>query len=332
MRSLVTGGGGFLGGRIVEMLRQRGDEVTVLGRRPYPRLAAAGVTCIQGDVRDAAAVRAACAGMDAVFHVAGVPGIWGRRETYYEINTVGTLNVVAACRAAGVPRLIYTSSPSVVMSDAPLRGADESAPYPARYLTHYSETKALAERAVLGANDESLRTVALRPHLIFGPGDPHLMPRVIGRARRGKLIRVGDGDNRVDIIYVDNAARAHLQAADALRPGAACAGRAYFITNGEPVRLWEWFAMVLAAIGAPPVMRAISYQAAYRAGATLEWLYRLLGIQREPIMTRFLAGQLAHDHYFNIDAARRDLGYNVEVDMEEGTRRLVEWLNVVPRP
>lgn len=326
VKVLVTGGGGFLGGKIAAMLHQRGDDVTALGRNRYPALEREGIKTTQADVRDAQAIQRACEGMDVVFHTAAVAGIWGKRDTYYQINTVGTRNVLAACLACGVGKLIFTSSPSVAIGGGAIRGVDESIAYPKRYLTHYSETKAIAEREVLEANGDRLLTVALRPHLIWGPGDPHLMPRVVDRARRKKLVRVGDGSNLVDITYIDNAARAHLQAADALASGSPCAGRAYFITNGEPLRLWEWFARVLEAVGAPPVTRSMSYPTAYRIGAALEWTFRLLGIRREPLMTRFLAGQLGLPHYFDILAARRDFGYTVEVSVEQGTGRLVEWL------
>jgi len=370
MKALVTGGGGFLGGAISRMLLARGDKVTILGRRDYPEWAKLGARCTRTDVRDAAAVAAACVGMDVVFHVAALAGIWGRRDDYFQTNVLGTRHVIAGCRAAGVGRLVFTSSPSVVMTDGRVERGDESLPYPSRFLTHYSETKAIAEREVLAANGTplpssqrytgeprasvradaaaphspeiadapasapsgrleptgALLTVALRPHLIWGPGDPHLMPRVVDRARRGRLIRVGDGRNLVDITYVDNAAAAHVDACDALRPSAACAGRAYFITNDEPLELWRWFADVLRAIDAPPVGRSMSYRTAYAIGAALEIVYRALAVQREPVMTRFLAGQLALPHHFDITAAKRDLGYKVRVTVTEGTPRLIEWL------
>lgn len=326
MRALVTGGGGFLGGRITQMLHARGDEVFALGRHTYPHHERAGIRTIQADLRDAAAVRDACEGMDVVFHAGALAGIWGRRKAFWDTNVKGTEHVITACRACRVPKLIYTSSPSVVFGDGELCGVDESQPYPDSYLAHYPETKAVAERAVLAADGPSLATVALRPHLIWGPGDPHLIPRIVSRAREGKLIQVGAGDNEVDITYIDNAAEAHLLAADRLRPDAACAGRAYFISQGEPVRLWAWLNGILAAIGAPEVRRSISHRGAYRIGALLEVAYRLVGTTREPRMTRFLATQLARSHYFNIDAARRDLGYRPRITTEQGVKRLLAWL------
>jgi nucleoside-diphosphate-sugar epimerase len=179
---------------------------------------------------------------------------------------------------------------------------------------------------VLEANGPELATIALRPHLIFGPGDPHLFPRIVRRARAGRLVQVGDGTNLVDVTYVDNAADAHLRAAEALRPGAPCAGKAYFISQGEPVCLWPWLEGILSRIGLGPIRRRISHPTARRLGTFFEVFYGLLGVKSEPLLTRFLAGQLAKSHYFCIDAARRDLGYQPAVSTEEGAERLVEWL------
>ncbi len=329
MKVLVTGGGGFLGSRITQMLHARGDEVTVLGRRRYPHHEKAGIQTIQADLRDAGAVARACEDMDIVFHVAGLTGIWGKRAAFWDVNVSGTRNVIEGCRVHGVGRLVYTSSPSVVFVEEDMCGVDESHPYPKRYLTHYAETKAAAERSVLAVNAPAPATVALRPHLIWGPGDPHLIPRVIARARTKRLIQIGDGRNLVDITYVDNAAEAHLQAADALAPGAACAGRAYFISQGEPVSLWPWLNEILAMVGVPPVTRVISYRMAHRIGAILEGVYRLVGATREPDMTRFLATQLAKSYYFNISAARRDFGYHPRISTKEGMDRLIAWVRRV---
>jgi nucleoside-diphosphate-sugar epimerase len=312
------------------MLHARGDEVSILCRSNYEIVAPFIAHAHQADLRDAAAVRRACAGMDVVFHAASLTGVWGPLPEYQTINVDGTKNVLDACRANEVPKLVYTSSPSVVFGRGDLCGVDESQPYPHRYLAAYPKTKAQAECLVLAANDNSLSTVALRPHLIWGPGDPHLIPRVIERARKGKLRQVGDGKNRVDITYIDNAAEAHLLAADALRPSAPCAGRAYFISQGEPVALWPWLDQLLAAVGVPRVTRKISLRTASLMGATLEGLHKVLGLRREPLMTRFVANQLAKSHYFDISAAKRDLGYVPRVSTQDGMIMLVEWLKRFP--
>ena len=323
MKALVTGGGGFLGTRIVQMLHERGDSAVALGRHPYPHLEEAGIQTVQVDLLDAASVREACRDVDVVFHVAAIAAIWGRRQDFWDINVIGTRNVVDACLVGRVPRLVYTSSPSVVFGTEELCGIDESQPYPQRYLTHYPETKAVAERAVLEANGPDLATVALRPHAIWGPGDPHLIPRIIERARQGRLVQVGDGANLVDITYVDNAAEAHLLAADVLAVDSPCAGQAYFISQGEPVRLWPWLGEILKAVGAPPVTRRISFKAAYRIGVVMEAAYRAVGARSEPRMTRFLAAQLAKSHYFDISAARRDFGYSPRVSTADGLERMI---------
>jgi nucleoside-diphosphate-sugar epimerase len=326
-KALVTGAGGFLGLSIVEQLIARGDHVRGFARKSYGALAALGVESVQGDIRDVRAVRSAVEGMDVVFHSAAVADIWGPWEHFYSINVQGTLNILQACQAAGVRKLVFTSSPSVTFDGTDQCGVDETAPYPQRWLCHYPHTKAIAEQAVLAANGrQGTLTCALRPHLIWGPRDGHLVPRLIDRARRGRLRQVGDGKNLVDMIYVENAAEAHLLAADALDAHSPVAGRAYFISQGEPVRCWDWINAILELSGLPPVRRKISATTARRLGGTLETIFRLLRIDREPIMTRFLAAQLATSHYFSIDRARRDFGYQPTVSTNEGMRRLGLWL------
>jgi len=323
MKALVTGARGFLGTYVVEQLAARGDRVRAFCRKTSPRLDALGAETVLGDVRDAAVVADACQGVDVVFHVAGVAGIWGPWSYYHGINTLGTCNVVAGCRRHGVGRLVYTSSPSVTFDGSAQRGVDESAPYARRWLCHYPHSKALAEEHVLESNGcDGLRTCALRPHLIWGPGDRQLVPRLVERARRGRLRRVGDGTNRIDMSYVENVAEAHLMAADALQPGSPVAGRAYFISQGEPVNCWQWINQILDLAGLPPVQKKISLAAAWRMGAVLEAACTVLGVLYEPPMTRFLAAQLGEDHFFDISRAMRDFGYRPKISTAEGMRRL----------
>lgn len=322
MKVLVTGGGGFLGLYITEQLVQRGDEVHVLCRGQYDRLDELGVTCHRADIRDADAVQTACAGMDAAIHTAAVPGIWGSWNTFHSINTQGAANVINGCRKASVSKLVYTSSPSVVFDGLPHVDANESLPYPDKYLCHYPHSKALAERAVLSANGPDLATTALRPHLIWGPRDNHLIPRLIARAKSGRLRRVGDGSNLISMSYVENAAAAHLQALDALQPDAAPAGKAYFINEPQPVRLWEWVDELLGRAGLPPLKKSISLKAARAVGAMCEGVFGLFRISAEPPMTRFLALQLALSHTYDTTAAIQDFGYKPIVDYDEAMRRL----------
>jgi 2-alkyl-3-oxoalkanoate reductase len=327
VRALVTGGGGFLGGSIVRQLRARGDTVRSFSRQHYADLDDLEVEQRQGDLADGAAVADAIAGCDVVFHVAAKAGVWGPADEYFRANVVGTRNVLGACRRHGVRRLVFTSSPSVIGSGRDINGDNESLPYPSEYTAEYPRTKAIAEAEVLAANGPDLATLALRPHLIWGPGDPHLLPRLILRAKAGRLRQVGDGRNTVDVTYVDNAAAAHLLAADRLAPDSPIAGRPYFLSQGEPVPLWPFINQVLELAGVPPVARRISAGLAYVAGSVFEAVYRLFRIRSEPPMTRFLAQQLSTSHWFDISAARRDLGYVPTISTEEGLRRLATWLS-----
>jgi nucleoside-diphosphate-sugar epimerase len=321
--ALVTGAGGFLGQYIAEQLVARGDRVRSFSRGKYLQLDELGIETVMGDLRDADAVAKACEGVDVVFHCAGVAGIWGPWDHFYGINTLGTHNIVAGCRRHAVPRLIYTSSPSVTFEGTDQIGIDESAPYPARWLCHYSHTKALGEQHVLACNGTGgLLTCSLRPHLVWGPRDQHLIPRLLDRARSGKLRRIGDGTNFVDIVYVENAAAAHLLAADALRPDSPVCGSAYFISQGEPVNCWDWINDILGLAKIAPIQKSLSLKTAWRMGAAMETVYLLLGQQSEPRMTRFLAAQLATSHFFDITRAREDFGYSPAISTAEGMRRL----------
>jgi nucleoside-diphosphate-sugar epimerase len=321
----VTGAGGFVGRAVSERLLDRGWSVRGFNRGAYPELAALGVEMVRGDLADASAVMAATAGCDAVFHVGAKAGIWGSDAEYHSANVVGTANVLAACREHGVPKLVYTSSPSVVHSGGHIEGGDESLPYPDHFESPYPRTKAEAERMVLAANGDGLATVALRPHLVWGPRDNHLVPKIVARAKSGRLRLVGDGSNLVDTVYIDNAADAHLAACERLGPGAGCAGRAYFISNGEPMPVRDVINGIIAAAGLPPVTSTIPVGVAVAAGKVLETLHGWFAPRREPQMTAFLARQLATAHWFDISAARKDLGWEPKVPLAEGFQRLKAW-------
>jgi nucleoside-diphosphate-sugar epimerase len=321
---LVTGGGGFLGLAIVRGLAARGDRVKSYSRSAHAGLEALGIEQVRGDIADRAVLERACSGMDVVFHTAAKPPPWGRYADYHRTNVLGTQNVIAACRKTGVLRLIHTSTPSVIFAGQDLAGVDESIPYPARHTAAYAATKALAEQAVVGAADGRLNTIILRPHEIWGPGDPHFVPRIIARGRR--LRRIGDGRNRVDTTYIDNAAEAHLLAADALKTNPGLSGRVYFISQGEPIPAWDMIDAILKAAGLEPVKGQVSHRLAWTAGLLFEKLFAWLRLPGEPPMTRFVADALAKSHWFDIGAARRDLGYAPAVSTIEGLRRLEAWL------
>lgn len=322
MRALVTGGGGFLGGAIVDALLARGAEVASLARGDYPALTAKGVRTHRGDLADPDAVRAAAADCDVVFHVAALPGAWGPYQRFFDTNVVGTRNVIAACRAHGIDRLVYTSTPSVVHGGGDIEGDDNSVPYPDHFEAHYPATKAIAEQEVLAANGADLKTVALRPHLIWGPGDNHLIPRILARQKAGRLKLVGGGEKLVDTVYVDNAAAAHLAAADRLAGDAACAGKAYFVTNEEARPQKAIINGILAAAGLPPCDASIPAGVAVFAGAIMEGVWTILRREDEPLMTRFIARQLATAHWYDTTATREEVGYTPAISLDEGFERL----------
>ena len=326
MKALVTGGGGFLGKAIVRMLQEQGTEVCSFSRSTYDALEKLDVEQRLGDLADGNAVVAATADCDIVYHVAAKAGVWGPYPEFYRANVVGTENVIQACRAHGIRRLVYTSSPSVVFDGRDMAGVDESVPYPDHYHAFYPQTKAAAERLVLQANGPTLATVALRPHLIWGPEDNHLVPRILERGRKGALRRIGKRDCLVDTIYIDNAAQAHLQAAAQLEVGSVVAGKAYFLSQGEPLQLWDVVNRILAADGIAPVAGTVSPGVAYAAGWLLEKVYGLLKLPCEPRMTRFVARELSTAHWFDLTAARTDFGYSPTVSFDEGMARLKAWL------
>ncbi len=325
-RVLVTGGGGFLGKALVNRLLQHTPTVRSLSRKHYPELDALGVEQVQGDIRDPGVVEGACQKRNIVFHAAAkTGGMWGPYQGFHETNVVGTRHIIEACKQNEIAYLIHTSSPSVAYDgNADVMGVDESTPYPGRYQTAYQKTKAQAEQLVVKACEKGVvRAIILRPHLIWGPGDTHFLPRIVKQAKT--LRRVGDGKNRIDTTYIDNAAQAHILAAEKLMTNPQLSGRIYFISQGEPVYLWDMVNYLLAAAGQPPVRKSIPKGLAYIIGWVLEWTYKSLGIASEPKMTRFLANELSRSHWFDISAAKRDLGYVPEVSLTEGLKQLEEW-------
>jgi nucleoside-diphosphate-sugar epimerase len=325
-KALVTGGGGFVGKAIVNRLLQLGIETRVIGRHRYPEVEEAGAECFVGDISRPEAMTEAVKGVDIVFHAAALAGIWGPWKEYFTTNVIGTEKVIESCRAAKVAMLVYTSTPSVVFNGRDIHGGDERLDYAEKSLCHYATSKVIAERMVLAANASDLRTCALRPHLIWGPGDPHLLPRLLASGRKKQLKKVGNGANLVDISYIDNVVHAHILAAKNLAGKATAGGKAYFISQGTPVNLWSWINELFASMTIPAIQSSLSESAAFALGAVLELLYTVGHVNSEPRMTRFLAEQLAKSHYFSITNARKDLGYEPLVSIEEGLQRTVQWL------
>jgi nucleoside-diphosphate-sugar epimerase len=323
MRILVTGGGGFLGSAICRQLTEAGHEVVAFQRRPAKHLASLGVESIEGDISDTAQVHAAAARCDAVIHTAAKAGIWGDDAEFRRINVEGTRNVLAACRERGIRFLVHTSSPSVVHSGGDIEGGDESLPLATHFSAPYPETKAEAERMVIAADGENLKTTALRPHLIWGPGDPHILPRLVAKSRGGRLALPAP-DKVIDTIFVENAALAHVLALQELQGTARCAGKAYFITNNEPMPQGEIIRKLLAALGVEVRIKAVPASAAMAAGAVCETAWKLLRIKKEPPVTRFSVEQLATAHWFDTSAAERDFRYTPGYSIAEALEILAE--------
>ncbi|MDE6576535.1 MAG: NAD-dependent epimerase/dehydratase family protein [Opitutales bacterium] len=327
MKVLVTGGGGFLGCHIIELLQHRGYDVRAMGRHKQPVLESRGVTFMAGDVSFLEDVERAVDGVDAVFHVAGRAKMDMDYQAYYNTHVVGTKNVVSSCEKYGVSRLVLTSSPAVVFNSRDFSGNDESLPLQKHYHWPYVTTKAQAEAHVLAHNSAQLKTVAIRPHLMLGEGDPHLIPNVLRRARRQQLKIVGDGENLVDITFVKNAAHAHLLAFDALERDVA-GGKAYFIGQERPVKLWSLINMILESVGLEKVQEHISFRRAYWAGWAMEVFYKLFLRLKMPPMTRMLATVLSKNHYFSHERAYRDLGYTPLITIEQGLAELLRGLRL----
>ena len=330
MKALVTGAGGFVGGAVARALRARGDEVRGFSRGAHTELGALGVDQRRGDVADGGAVEDAVRGMDVVFHAAAKVAAGGRYADFYATNVGGTGNVIAACRECGVTALVYTSTPSVTFGRSDLEGVDESIGYSDHYDALYGRTKAEAERLLLAAASEKLRTVALRPHLVWGPGDTSILPRVVQRGRSGALRRIDGPAKRTDVTYIDDAVQAHLLAAERLSAGgdvaARVSGKAYFLNSGEPVEIWEFIDRLLAAAGVSPVEKRVSLRTAMAAGWVLEKVHALTGAKGDPRMSRWIVRELTTARWFDISAARRDLGYEPRVSLDEGMRRLAAWI------
>ncbi len=323
-KALVTGGGGFVGSYIVRQLLEQGIECLVVGRNKYPEIESLGARCLCGDICDLSFLKESFSGVDTVFHVAALAGIWGPWENYYQVNVVGTANVIKACKSNDVSSLVYTSTPSVVFNGSDIVDGNESLPYAQKFLCNYAKSKVMAEKLVLEntGRDSTFHSCAIRPHLVWGPGDPHLIPRLLDRGRKGELKKIGNCDNLVDISYVENVADAHLLAAANLETTKSASGKAYFISQGEPVNLWEWIDELFREMNVPQIRNRVPFSVAYCAGAVFEGVHHLFSIKQEPKMTRFLAEQLAKSHCFSISRAKHDLGYMPQISSAEGMERL----------
>ncbi|GAA2592990.1 NAD-dependent epimerase/dehydratase family protein [Streptomyces lienomycini] len=323
-RVLVTGGSGFLGAEICRQLTARGTETVSLSRRPSAALTRLGVRQVHGDLTDPAAVDRALAGCDAVVHNAALAGSGGPAGPYRRTNVDGTRTVLDRCRRHGVRTLVHTSTASVVFRPGGVVNADEWLPHPRRYLAAYPHTKAVAETLVLGAHAPGLATLALRPHIIWGPGDPHFLPALTRAVRGGRLVMPGDGSNLVDTTHVRTAAHAHLLALDHLHQGRPVGGRAYFVAQGEPLPLRDLVLALLAAAGVRAVWRPVPAALAHAAAIVRETAARLPGTTGTHGLSRFLVAELVHPHWFDLTSARTGLGFTPPLGVAEGIREAFE--------
>lgn len=317
---LITGGGGFLGLSIVKMLLKENYEIVSFSRSKYLVLENLNVTQIQGDLKNSEDIKKALVGIDQVIHTASKVGMHGSFQDFYETNFIGTKNLVNCMKELSIKKLVYTSTPSVVFGKDDILFADESIPYPEKYLTHYAHTKMLAEKYVLESTNDQFFAVSLRPHLIFGPGDLNLVPRMIEARKKNRIKIIGDGKNLVDVIYVENAAYAHLLALQKL--SAKISGKSYFIGQG-PVNLWTFTNEILNHKGLPSIEAKMPMTIAYTIGALIEMflkLFRLVNVH--PPMSRFIALQLGKSHYFNHEASLHDLGNYHVVSINEAIATL----------
>jgi len=331
MKILITGGGGFIGMALIKRLIAEGHKVTSFSRREYPLHWALGISSVQADIRDKEALQKACKGMDVVFHLAAKVGIWGNYEEYHSINVTGTANLIEACREMGVGRLVFTSSSAVVFDGADMEGINESVPYPENHGSPYASTKAKAEQLILDANSEELKTIALRPHLVWGPYDAHLIPGILKRAGSGKMRRIGDQEHFIDTTYIDNMIDALILSAEALETNPKAAGKALFITNGEPARIYDFINSIIQIAGHPPVQRKIPEKLALFAAGVSEMFHRLFKIKSEPFMTRYAIQEMITNHWFDISLAREILGFEPAVSYAEGFKRLKSYLKIGKR-
>ena len=325
MKVLVTGASSLIGAGVATSLARRGENVVTFQRRAVPGLTNPSIEQLTGDIRDRDAVSRAASGCDAIIHLAAKVGVTGTWEDYRSINVDGTANVVAVAARQGIARVVHVSSPSVAHGGEPIIGGLADPPVLGRKRAWYPESKALAEIDALAAASDSLGLVAIRPHLVWGPGDTQLVGRIVERARAGRLALVGGGCALVDTTYIDNAIAALIAALDSVAPGAACSGRAYVISNGEPRPIRELVRGICCAAGVSFEPRSVSLRAGQTIGSIVERVWPVVRRGDEPPLTRFVAEQLGTAHWFDLRPAHDDLGWSPSVSIDEGLLRLKRW-------
>ncbi len=324
-----------MGAAIARALKARGDQVIVLDLAP--ECPVEGVDYRRVDITDKAAVNEACRGVDTIIHNASIVHTkQNKQDVVWAVNLGGTENMLEAAQQNGVARFIYISSGSVVYEGKDIENGDESLPYSAVSQAPYADSKIAAEKVALAANGKGgMATCALRPHVVFGPGDNRFMPALLAKGRNGQLrVQIGRGVWLSDYTYVSNMTDAVLLADEALAKdglNSVAAGQAYFITNGEPMPFWDFIRKVAARLGFPPIKYTAPKSLVYAIAAVKEGIDTLKGgtLNAEDGLTRFAIRYMCTHHYFSIEKARRDLGYNPAVSVDEGIERTCQHLEAI---
>ncbi len=311
----LTGGSGFIGGRLIERLRREGHAVRALARSPAAseRVSSLGAEPVSGELADTDAMRAGAQGCDWAFHAAATLGDWGRREDFERGNVIGTANVLRACEQAGVSRFVHVGTEAALLAGQPLVEVDETAPLRPDSPALYSSTKARAEQAVLAANRAGFEIVVVRPRFVWGAGDTTLLPRMVEMVCSGRFAWIGGGRHRTSTTHVDNTVEGLILGATRGHPG-----NAYFVTDGEPVEFRDFVTRLLATQGVQAPTRSIPSGVASVLAAAAEGAWRLLPLPGQPPITRFAYWVSAQECTIRIDKARADLGYEPVRTIEDG--------------
>lgn len=321
---LITGGGGFLGQAVAKKCVERGYKVWSLSRNTYPELTAMGVLQIQGDVTHTMDVQKACRGKDIVFHLAARKGGWGRLSKYYKTNVKGTRNIIAACKTARVQVLVYTSSTRATMDQNGHYVDDACQAYPERFQNNFAMSKAFAEQAVIKASTKDFRCIVLRPHMIWGPGDTSTIPGLFKHRRW--ILKIGNGQNKVSGIFIDNAADAHLLAAEKTAVDERLSGKVLVLAQDEPLVLWDFIGKIESWTGRKMILLSLPKSVVMPVGKLMECFFRLTDIQSSPCLTRNIVIELAGSHVFNIKELKNSLGFLPSVSVQKGYELYKAWL------
>lgn len=323
MKALITGATGFLGGALTRRLKGMGWDVTASGRSAakLDQLENTGIHTLQLDITQKDEMTAACKEQEIVFHCAAFPSPWGNYEKFYQANVIGTRNVVQACEANKVTRLVYVSTPSIYFDYKPRTDVKENDPLPDP-VSNYAATKLLAEEEIDKGFANGLAAISIRPRALFGPGDTVIFPRLIPRLQTGRLPILGDGENIVDLTYIENVVDALLLCAES---PTNTLGKKYNISNGKPVKIWKLIERICTELNLPEPKRKISYPVANAVGTALELLYGLIPTHPEPPLTRISVSMLANSTTLDISAAKTELGYQPKVSVDEGFDLFMKW-------